>query len=154
MIKGKIWILLIIGTLCIALGIYGLSQDNNNSDKQDENTSNIEEKLGSYNNIEISEKSVAEKYFSEIQKIIINENYNSLDLIIDRNYEEYKALSSEKINNVIMNKGFMGKELEIINYEKQKYDKYNNVYVFNTKIKDESINIKESSPNVYSVSFK
>lgn len=162
MTRNKIIVVFIIAVCIICIGIYGVNKGkisyNESSSNEKNNEETIDdEKIGTYSKVEISEKEVAERYYSEIQELILKDDYYSLDLIIDRT-GKYSTFNSEQIKDEVYYMGFMGEELEIVDYKKEEDNNWNNVYVFNTKIKEDGtqfiITIKESSPNNYVVSFE
>lgn len=157
MTKNSAIIIIIAGILFLSIGIYGVFIIGNDSEKSSINH-NQEMPLGKYSKLTISQDMIANKYFSEVSRMIYNQDYNRIDLIIDRSDNKYRTANGETIRNDIKEKGFMGKELEVIKYRNEESEDWNNIYIFDAKVKNESINviitIRENSPNSYVISFE
>ena len=144
-------VIVIMVTVLLIISVWNRKEDLDNEQK--------EYKLGQLNiNKNISYEDYAKKYFGKIEKLLLEQNYDSLFNYIGKDYIEYSGLTVESLKDYLMNKKIVGQALELKAYETVQIEGYSNIYVMNIKLKDGiydvNIVVREISPNDFSITLE
>ncbi len=97
-------------------------------------------------------------YFSEIEQMLLEEDYDRFYSYLGEDYIEYSGMTRESVEKYLIDKKIIGEMLELKAYECVNVEGYSNVYVLNIKLKDGvydiGVVVREISPNNYTLSFE
>lgn len=126
------------------------------------NYTNIEYKksdasVGKYENVEILEEEVANKYLNQILEMLESKNFEAITSQIDRDNPKYSALSTLAVKEELERIGIIGKKLEKQEYSTNYVEGLNNSFSYILLDSETNntyeVKIKEYSPNIFTFSF-
>lgn len=106
---------------------------------------------------EVADEYKLEKYFEQISKYLVDNDYDGLYKIVAQDYIDYSSMDIEKFKKKCNELKIMGDKLVVGSFETNEIEGYNKIYIVNALTQKEGYSLRlilrEKSPRNFNISF-